>query len=277
MRGTRSTAELNGRVDEAPPRSRRRRTSLGEITQPWPMMRMARFMDIDDMEVYAWDEFFNKLGQRNRSLGRARAAGSVALTYISGVDFNKMLLEKYDSFRQSSAKAVKLQRQLSAELREFMRSNAAIERHNSTGRLVMDHYLSVENSMGLDTREDNFYSAADQVASLDLTPVEEDRLGSCVYAKSTLAVNGLSLYGRNKLGLDLSTNDQLFNERDQVVSFLRASGFNTNHISSEWSPHAVVFDGFDHISGCSQLVKYKHQSLPEYRKTSRYYSYSHLS
>ena len=260
--GARPSAEWKHKAEtEAPPQRKKWSRDDNRLTEAWPMAWVGRPADsCEDTQVYEWDEFLNQLGRDHRQLGRARAMGSVAITYIDGVTVQRMLQDKFDKYNLSPSKAVTIQKTFADNLRGFMQHREFEAVHQSPQTIALQRQKLQRFNSDLDSENNQILNRP------SLTQAEEEKLQSTQFGTARLAVNGLSLYGKNKLGLDLSQNEILYQERSAVLGYLRSEGYNISRVSRDWKPHAVVFDMFDHISSRSQVItyeKYGAEVLPE--------------
>jgi len=169
----------------------------------------------------------------------------------------RMLLEKFDKYNSSPKQALEIQRKIAQGMRQYIRN-----------RKEYDIQRSVEQ-IALQRAETSYYITTED--GLEVLKPQSERVSSKVieahdnslYQELTLTVSGIALYGKNKLALDLTDNEALYSERDELVGYLRSEGFNTSRVIEEWSPHAVVYDFHNHISSQNQIIKFTHGAMPE--------------
>ncbi len=65
----------------------------------------------------------------------------------------------------------------------------------------------------------------------------------------SFAVKEVALFGKTGYGLDLSTNDQLYEERSVLLHHLKTEErLDTSRLATDgWTPHATIFTFEDHI------------------------------
>lgn len=237
------------------------------MTPTWPELRIIRQPDLSPREgATDWDEFQNDVGRCNYGKGYARSLGSVALVYIKACEMGRMMDEKYAHANLSRDRTKDTYRKMAQAVREFVRERFGQAYNTQTSDLEFERKrlqyalqdYSCSNELVL--RSGNGYSSTEYskykpARSQPSPPHVLDTIGDTVrmpqteyFGNAVLEVKALTLFGKDGYGLDLSPNEQLYDERAELVRFLRLdAGLNTRGLNNIWTPHATLFNFEQHI------------------------------
>lgn len=221
----------------------------------WPSIKIVRSANYEVPEAEAWNVFMNHLGARNYLKGTGRSLGSLACTYVSAREFAAMIEKKYDQKLTSNrSDSLQLMRRISRNYNQF------VDDEGQTGlKLLVDlsdfARTKIDSDVAMAAQsdeeiEDQFlkWCEEDELPFDEQRAATEERSDKLLWGIGSFVVNGLDSYGHNKIGLDLSGNEQLYKERDKTVDFFRAEGFDTGLIDRSRAPHLTVFQSFDLVS-----------------------------
>ncbi|HEX8182520.1 MAG TPA: hypothetical protein VF575_02870 [Candidatus Saccharimonadales bacterium] len=260
-------------------KARSSRTAPAEIRGPWPELRIVRQAEPESRIAPDWHEYLDDVGRRNYGSGTARSLGSIAIVFIPAKAMNMMLEDKYPKLYASRAKTVDLQRKIASGLYDLMRSaqmtaNAEqlrdmriahdMPRHDthSQARSWQEiRYVPNQNQL-----RDQYGPDADteSITELQTQPVSV-KSADLPFVAATYKVRGVGMYGPG-YALDLSTNPDLYEERDAMVRHLRVSErVDTSRLEKDgWEPHATIFTPEEHFGnkGLPSALKYQVQLSP---------------
>src|SRR5581483_10596513 len=198
------------------------------ITRRWPELRIVRFPDTDRGQyIDDWHIFLDDIGgSRNYGKGKARALGSMAITYISAKEFGLMLEAKYGNGKDYNTpeKAARLVDKMRTGMRVFMQEAHRNAYDNRTDAIqgkisdiVVASTFTVRNVAGDSMGPTDEW--VDREADI-ATAVDTGQTAPIWFDAADLAVKGLGQYG-DGYGLDLSLNPVLFDERHGLLEYLR--------------------------------------------------------
>jgi hypothetical protein len=245
------------------------------ITPTWPEMRIIRQANTDRGSYHTdtWREFLDDLGHRNYGKGKAHSLGSLAIVYVPARDMGRMLQEKYPKIYMNRARTIKLQRSLAETVRLFVRDSHAAAYDKETDNLELSNFRvraalgSFSMSNELETDEPLTYEVpagrllADDQDPAELDGFDPDRPGmssnsQIAFSDTRLKVTGMDVYGKDGIGLNLTENEMLYDERSRFIKFLgRDEGLNTRGLNQGWSAHATVFTYEQHIN--ASIINHK--------------------
>jgi hypothetical protein len=242
------------------PREQRQRPAPQGITRRWPELRVVRFPDTDSgQDIDDWHIFLDDIGgSRNYGKGKARALGSMAITYISAKEFGLMLEAKYGNGKDYNTpeKATRLVAKMRTGMSVFMR-DAHMNAYNNRTDTIYDRLSSVVigNSLSVVNELEDSSIVVDELTEFEAEVADVVVAGQTApiwFDAADLAVKGLGQYGEG-YGLDLSLNPVLFEERQGMLEYLRTyEKLDTARFTNAgWMPHATVFEFEDHIRGAT--------------------------
>lgn len=257
--GARPQAEwVDGETRVKMQRRKRDRASQ-DVTSPtrlWPAIGLARETEIDNNTmVFEWDEFLNRLGRQYNRIGTVKAFGSISVTYLMATEVGKMVGEKYgQGFYRNEDAARQTLRKVRTDLHDFMHGSSHLASLSQTHLVAMQRAFAKEHA---DAEADGAIYL--EPYSATLSHEEQETMAHHSFSELTLKVGGMALYGSGKVGLDLSQNEILFEERSAIVGHMKSLGFNTKqHIDPAWKPHATIVRLQDHIAVPSALPTLEH-------------------
>lgn len=217
---------------------------------PWPELRIFRQVNIDAAETGYWSFFADKLGRKNTGKGRARAVGSWVLVYATAEEMRHMVQE----VTTSRSKAKEVQRRIAKQFNQQVTQNQKIKLDMSD----VDNGLIAANRIAeaqakLDDailRDPNgiYFDLEEEVADLrQLSETLYPPTDKKAWDEAKFTVSAITKVGTTRVGLDLSGNRELYDERNFVISFLEEKGFDTSIMQSkdqEWKPHLTALDTF---------------------------------
>ncbi len=214
--------------------------AAGSAGYRWPEVSIVRQANIDWPNNYErgadWNRFLDTLGRLNHGKGRAVSLGSMACSYVTAVEMGKMLQKRYSNAFENRAKTRQLQRRFAENYNDFVR------RQERSGLEVL--YAKAENRRIIEESEvlaELFpYSGYDSDDDNDLF-IEASKPSFIGWGVGTFAVKGLANYSRNALGLDLTSNGQLYNEWQETIDYCRHEGLDVKFIDRNREPHLTVF------------------------------------
>ncbi len=258
-RGARPGNEFIQREQQLERRRVEREPAPGQsgYTTVFPEMRVARTVMRDqDGLTDDWHMFLDDVGERNYGIGRAHALGSAAVVMVPAKEMGRMLDERYDKYRSRDT-ARDIHRRLADGITAFARE-ATIRAYDDQTTEQEIAYNRLQSAVRFSTISHEI--EADDVAEL----VYQEGVGFIEKLAAELpqiapqlpmeagsfAVKEVALFGKTGYGLDLSTNDQLYEERSALLNHLRTEErLDTSRLAADgWTPHATIFTFEDHIS-----------------------------
>jgi hypothetical protein len=223
--------------------------SAGELAPGrWPEIRLIRKPDLKNVDGEAlrsrWNTFLSNLGDRNYGKGSAVALGSSALVFASAQEMGRMLEAKYPHAYEDRKRTVRLHTRFAEEYSGFLRKD---------NQARMNAQLERIDRARAQTMEPDF--ADDDEIVIQGVELDSD---SILWNATRFGVSGMRPFSKDVFGLDLSDNDQLLEEYDETVTYLRREGLNTNLMNRHpetsamlYLPHLRVFETLGHISSVS--------------------------
>lgn len=260
QRGARPPAEFI----QGDQRRRPRNAESSVPNQPIPTnidLRIIRKVDLKRTEDrYDWQDFVDEFAQKNHELGRTLALGGIAITYVSDTTMTHILRDRYPRDFSKAKTKQKLYRAISRNVKDFLREESSTAYHEKAQGVKMD--WETRRALARDAEIDAIFSGNEyfvapvlaEETDTALTYEERRNLEEYSYGPVTLAVRGLDLFSRRH-GLDLSTNDQLYEEYYGINNALLTDGLNVvDYAGKEWRPHATIFFPHDHIAEANPIV-----------------------
>lgn len=217
----------------------------------WPELRIVRETSIVRPEQPEWDAFLSKMGRKVRGKGNVRSLGSMAMTYVSAVEFGIMLQSEYPKAYEKRDSTIDLLRKYAEEFNAFVRKEELagyqaeqMVRERQLVALESDSEEAILRRLEIEEADeyDIVLGGADEGM-----PLTDWRMG-------TFAVNGLDTYGSHKLGLDLSGSEQLQEEFNIVRKFFRRSRLNHRVIDDTREPHITFLDTFGAVGALALRI-----------------------
>ncbi|HSH55692.1 MAG TPA: hypothetical protein VK983_02595 [Candidatus Limnocylindrales bacterium] len=228
------------------------------MTPVFPELRVVRTVQRDQKGLTDdWHMFLDDVGERNYGIGRAHALGSAAVVMVPAKEMGRMLQERYDRVYQSRERALEIQREVARNLIEYTRE-VTIQGYDEQTTDQERAYDRLQQSLGgvvFSNELGNYEDIGGQDSSLiDADEVIADPLpavgGQLMMEAGTFDVKEVALFGKDGYALDLSGNDQLYDERSALIHHLRTEeGLDTSRLAKDgWAPHATFFKFEDHIN-----------------------------
>lgn len=229
--------------------------SAGDERALWPELRVVREAEIGPMPgVPEWDNFLSTLGRENRGKGKAYSLGSIAVTLVSAQELGQMLQAKEPATFRNRRRTLQAFRSMQ------IRIDSRVDRNEELGlRASRDHFDMVDElrSAQQDEPEALFLDLEEAVCSSDDAPVTVP--AESLWTGGYFTCNDLNKYSRDGLGVDLSANRALREERSELIDMFQGMGLDTGKMDSKWQPHIVVLETFSNI-GKTVLTAPEHPS-----------------
>lgn len=211
-----------------------------------PQLRVGRQADFSS--AYEWDYAINQIHEKNRRKGMAVPLAGIACHYVLDKEIRMMLEQKYsDAFgsRQGQKRAVK--------------------EYGGLGKR-MQTYIDLLRTSAMIIVKEGYMGEHPELMGKTQTSTRQAHPNESIWQDTTLKVRkagiGVQSYG-NKLSFDLSQNSILYDERREVVNYLRSEeGLDTRQLPKDWRPHATFFVMYPHLSADLSPMKYP-ADLPE--------------
>jgi|AntRauTorckE6833_2_1112554.scaffolds.fasta_scaffold00271_20 hypothetical protein len=219
---------------------------------PWPEIRIVRETDINDIEyVPEWDRFLNVLGRKNIGKAKAPSLGSVFLTLVGAQEMGRMLQAKSPKTFDSRTAMTKLM------TRTAKRIEATVSQNERMKLDVLDNRLQALSDLRLAQLEEPdtlFLDLEERAHAVDVDTVQRECDPTIDYAWSpgSFTCGALEKYSRNEMGIDLSGNQELLDERSEIQRYLGSIGLQTHMMDRDWKPHLTVLQTYDNI-GATEL------------------------
>ena len=220
----------------------------------FPEMRVIRAVSIDDIDYGPeWTHYLNVLGAENRGKGKAFSLGSMAVTLVSAQEVGRMVQSKYPNLfeRDMRKKATQKFRSIARRVNAMVATNekniidAAYDRAQALADLRIAH-LEDPDALYLDLEART--SLSDIKATSETTGMQwQAGYFAC-------REEDLDRFSRNGLAIDLSNNEELQKEREDLRDFFRGEGMRTEHMDADWRPHVVPFETFADIGKVALTV-----------------------
>jgi hypothetical protein len=230
------------------------------LTPLRPEIRIERLAEIELCHTTReWDEVLSEIGRRNRSIGTARALGSVAITLVPATELGCMLEKKYPKTYPDRAKTIGLLDRVRKGFRDYTRDVFNAAYHGKTLEIASRPVLRQDDMLVAgfsneleDIGGSDFRSSQVECLEEMLKSGGEAALSVPFAAGSVTLARSLGVYDR-RYGLDLTGNDVLYQEHDLAVEYLRKEeGLDTRYLEhSRFLPHANIFDLKAHIAAAA--------------------------
>ncbi len=229
-------------------------------TTVFPEIRIARTVMRDqDGLTDDWHMFLDDVGERNYGVGRAHALGSAALVMVPAKEMGRMLDERYEKYRSRDT-ARDIHRKVADGITAFAREATlrAYDDRTTDQEITFNQLRSavrfdaISNELEADVVDELVYQEGfgfvDKRAA-ELPPLPPVTAQLPMEAGS-FAVKEVALFGKTGYGLDLSTNDQLYEERSVLLHHLKTEErLDTSRLVTDgWTPHATIFTFEEHIN-----------------------------
>lgn len=205
----------------------------------WPELRIGRQASLDTnigSRAYSetndsWNVYLNELARRNRKFGEVLTLGAVACHYITDKDMRNMILRQRPKYKEDLKSARKYYYEISDNLRGFLKA------------------MGVEyDQLDINTNQSGNYSEAAS-DSLYVPKSSTGLLHNDALMKLRDGNYALTGYDSNKIGIDLSKNTGLYDERREILSHLKSDlKFDISDVRLDWEPHAVIFVAKPHLT-----------------------------
>lgn len=209
----------------------------------WPELRVVREAEIGSMPgVPEWDNYLSMLGRENRGKGKACSLGSIAVTLVSAREFGHMLQAKEPATFKNRRRTLQALRSVQTRI------ESRIDRNGKRGlRASRDHFNAFDELRAAQQDEPDalFLDLEEAVASSDGPSVAVP--AESLWTGGHFTCSGLNKYSRDGLGVDLSANEALCEERGELVEIFNDMGLDTDKMDSKWQPHIIVFETFSNI------------------------------
>lgn len=204
----------------------------------WPELRFARQANIHAPDRDLWRDYIDAYGQVNYTKGRSKALGSIACTFVSATEFNKILPPGSMSRRS----AIELQQSIASRFNAMVSQNekSKLDVADEASTVISESRLEALRQAQMADPEAIFLDLED-----DLFESAERLYSNVAWSLGHLSVGSFGKYGFKKLGFDLSDNEALFEERAAVIDFLQRQDLDTSLLErTEWKPHITTFISF---------------------------------
>ncbi len=224
----------------------------------WPDVRLIRAINRTTKESANLSEYVDDLGERNYGLGHGRALGSMALTLVDAQTMGRMFDYKYRNWGTDRQQAKKTVKSFSKYFNQFVRRQEKLRIDAQNER--MDTLQGCVRG-DCDSKQDELLLQLDEDFLMQYPKL--DNLHEMRWNMSSFSLKrNLNRFGTFGMGLDLTGNEQLHQEFDDTVVFLREEGLNTQFVTHNrqggrciFMPHIVVFDCFDAAENVELLSK----------------------
>lgn len=222
----------------------------------WPELRIVRETNIAWPGHEDWDRYVNVFGRLNRGIGDVASYGSMALSHVTAQEMGKMLQKKFSKPYEQRRSTIQLHRRIAENFNQFVgrQERYEIEAMNmseeqSRAREESDDIEAIMARLDRDCDD----------AAYDILLERKPEPTGIIWGIGIFAVRaGLEKFSRNALGLDLTANDQLYTERQEIISFLEGEDLDTRMIDRTREPHLTVIGTY----GIAGSVKLKHVDHP---------------
>lgn len=285
MRSARQQGAREARRSSRPPDNR---TDSQEHTRGrWPELRIIRKANYEAPEAEEWNLFLSDIGSRNYGKGYAKCLGSMACVFVDAQSMGRMLAKKYSKPFEDRKRTEQVQRSLARNFNAWVRQQeksridaqfdqktASRTNCRSLGLIAIGDELRLEHDERAETFEqeqfdDEVTILLDDELLLDDGIVVSGATGEPRWNQGVFPVRGIEPYGHSDLGMDLSTNEQLYREYEDVRSYLKHEGLDINLLTESprgkrlFEPHASFFETFGPAGQADLQYKYGvPQALP---------------
>ncbi|CAN5711419.1 hypothetical protein BH23PAT2_BH23PAT2_05260 [soil metagenome] len=218
----------------------------------WPEIRIVRETNIDDVSSGPdWDHFLSQIGRKNIGKAKAPSLGSVFLTLVSAQEMGRMLQAKNPKAFDGRTETTKLM------ARTAKRFEATVSQNEKTKLDILDNWFLALSDLRLAQLEDPdalFLDLEGRAHAVDVDDVQRECAPTTDYAWSpgSFTCGALEKYSRNEMGIDLSGNQELLDERLEIQRYLGSIGLQTRMMDGSWKPHLTVLQTYDNI-GATEL------------------------
>nr|ALS92478.1 MetaGeneMark_Unknown Function [uncultured bacterium] len=238
-----------------------------EGTGAWPEIRLVRQADIRAEDNSELRDYLDELGQTAYGVGTAKSLGSLSIVYVNATDLGKMFERKSDQYNPTRRRALAARHALADDFNDFSRQEFGKDYRRQTvdhmtAHQLLDHAVggfSFSNEVEVDqsvyTRPPvkGFKSVAETnrpVSDYIDAAVDPAAIPQTTYfGDATFDITGVRVFGKDGLGLDLSGNDQLYDEGSRVRDFLKDARLDTSILPQEFTPHVTIFLAEEHQTG----------------------------
>lgn len=221
-------AKAGAVAETAEQRRYRGETSPGGIL--WPELRIGRRADYMSMSqtVDDWNFFLNHSAVLNRRRGLARPLGALEVHYVTDLEVRHMVLGETRGIERDRRAAIKRYDEIRRHLKDFLSQQDIVGSSQDWAELCERPEL-----MG-------------KTHGMDASKIKRSPRASRSIELVTRAIDhsGIIGYDGHVLGLNLSQNRRLYDERNDVLRFLRREeGLDTSrYVRKDWEPHATIFE-----------------------------------
>lgn len=170
-----------------------------------------------------WNLYLNELARKNRKYGEVLTLGAIACHYVSDKEIRGMILRQRPKLKEDLKGA----------------RNYYYDVRDSIGSFIKNMGVSF-NQIDIDL---NFGEAYDLKGRVNFN--NPKTAYDLPYTKAVMKLRetgeAFTGYDGKKVGIDLSQNRGLYEERKEILGHL-ASGLklNTSEVRQDWEPHAVI-------------------------------------
>ncbi len=227
------------------------RTPTGPETQTypghytWPSLRVARFALWQHKDNRPWNDYLNDLASQNRGYGRVRPLGAMSCSLLADVELRHIVLESRPSLKGSLSRTKEYYHALGKEMTQFIRSSSTTQ-----DILVQDTVYA-----------ERFGRHPKKISKKEVCDLD----AGCAWNDLKVDTDKLEVYGRNLIGIDLSSSPELRHERNELAKFLRRDmKLDTSHMDDEWEAHLSIFEALDHRQPDVDALNWpRHQVMPD--------------
>ena len=224
----------------------------------WPELRIVRETNIEWPGYEDWDRYVNVFGRHNRGIGQVASVGSMALNHATAQEMGKMLEKKYPKPYEQRRSTIQLHRRFAENFNQY------VQRQERNGIEAM--HVATELARLRDEADDLPAIMArlereNVDTGYDIVLETKPEISGIEWGIGIFAVReGLQKFSRNALALDLTANEQLYAEREEITSYLRDEGLDTRYIDRAREPHLTVIGTY----GIAGSVELKHVHHPPF-------------
>lgn len=220
----------------------------------FPEMRIVRAASIDDIEYGPeWSRYLDVLGKENRGKGKAHSLGSMAVTLVSAQEVNRMVQSKHPELfdRNKRKKATQKFRSIARKVNAMVNTNADDIVNAAYDQAQAKADLRIAQ---LEDPDALFLDLEAKASPADIKTASENTGTKWQEANFTCQDTALDKFSRNALAIDLSNNEELLQERQELRDFFRGEGMRSELMDVNWRPHVVPFETFADIGKVALTV-----------------------
>jgi hypothetical protein len=225
-------------------------------TQPggflWPELRIGRRADWESMSqsVDDWNHFLNHSAALNRRVGLARPLSTLEVHYVTDTEIQRMVLAKMPALEKDRIGAEKTYASIRRNLKSFI-TEIGIVGHTLEWAELCERPELMGKTHGIDPSK--------------IFPKRSQFFRAATFATRTIEQNGIIGYDGNVFGLDLSRQRSLYEERNDIVNFLKTDeGLDTKRfVRGDWEAHATLFQVSPHLRATDMSMIWPPE-LPEH-------------